>query len=82
MHNESTAPAALARALRAAGLDLGVEGRGTLAVLTPTAATHLLLTPDERRRLLALARDHGFTHAALEVPAPAALPGTPHAGAR
>ncbi len=58
---------ALEAALRAAGVPCGVEGRDTLAIVTmATDASHFV---DEglRRQTLALAREHGFTHVALEL---------------
>ena len=62
-------PIALVRALRAHGLPLDVEADGALAILVPTGP---LAAPDAalRRQLVALARDAGFTHVALELLAP------------
>lgn len=55
----------LARALREAGLDCVVESRERLALLTarePDTAWNEEL----RDRVVRLAREHGFTHVALE----------------
>ncbi len=67
---------ALADALRAAGLRVSVEARDRLAVLTADPAT--FADPSWRERAVALAREHGFTHVAVELPsedARAPLPG-------
>lgn len=59
--------AALADALRAAGIPCRVEARAALAVLFAEDGGAALATPEARRRALALAREQGFTHVALEV---------------
>lgn len=68
MHNEGGPGAALERALDARGLAFRVEARGGLAVLTPPPGTHRSVSEEDRRTVLALAREHGFSHAALEIP--------------
>jgi hypothetical protein len=60
----------LEAALASVGLVCAVEGRGRLALLIPRrdAATQARLAdPALRRRALALAAEHGFTHAAVEL---------------
>lgn len=69
----------LQEALALAGLPCKVESRDRLAVITldTPEATQALLSREVRSRVLALARAHGFTHMALELPEPdsgAALP--------
>lgn len=66
MPNEP-APAALRQDLASAGFALAVEARDKLAVLTPVAGAAAGLTDEDRRLLQALARRHGFTHAAIEI---------------
>jgi hypothetical protein len=66
-----TAPrdaAALAAALRGAGIACEVEARDALALIiaSSTDATRLAAV-DLRQRVLALAREHGFTHVAVEL---------------
>jgi hypothetical protein len=59
---------ALARALRGVGFVCDVESRGALALLSmraDAAARHA--APAERGVALALAKEHGFTHVAVEV---------------
>lgn len=63
---------AFAAALRAAGIACDVEARAALAlIVVPAADATRLATDDLRRRVLALAREHGFTHVAVELPADA-----------
>jgi hypothetical protein len=63
---------AFAAALRAAGIACDVEGRAALAlIVAPAADAAWLATDDLRRQVLALAREHGFTHVAVELPADA-----------
>ena len=71
-------PTALASALRALGLPCHVEARAALALLS-ARAEHLerLAEPAERVTVLALARQYGFTHIAVEVHADAAAAGAP-----
>lgn len=67
---------ALRDALRAAGVDSTVEARDRLAIVT--AAPGAFADPRLRERAVALAREHGFTHVAVELPAEdagAPLPG-------
>ena len=63
--------AALAEALEAHGIACDVEARDTLAVLVPRAEADALSTPEGRELTVRLAREHGFTHVAVEL-APAA----------
>ena len=60
--------AGLARALAALGFPCGVEARAALALLSMRAddAARLAASPD-RASALALAKEHGFTHVAVEV---------------
>jgi hypothetical protein len=60
--------AALAAALRGAGIMCEVEARAALAVIVASAADASRLAGDDLRpRVLALAREHGFTHVAVEL---------------
>ena len=59
--------AQLEHALAADGLRWEVEARGRLAVLRVSGETSALGDADVRARIVALAREHGFTHAALEL---------------
>ena len=78
----------LAAAVRALGVDADVEARGRLAVLRHDGDPALLADAPLRRRLTAAALEHGFTHLALELSAPASItsqagvPGDPRAGIR
>lgn len=59
---------ALASALTALGFPCDVEPRAALAVLTMRAADAArLAAPAERGVALALAKEHGFTHVAVEI---------------
>ena len=59
---------ALEGALAERGLVVRVEGRAGLAVLIADAATVTALGDVEvRRAALALAREHGFSHVAIEL---------------
>lgn len=58
---------ALAAALHAAGVPCSVEGRDTLAIVTMAATRSPFVDDGIRHRALALAREHGFTHLALEL---------------
>jgi hypothetical protein len=61
---------ALAAALRSAGIACEVEARAALAlIVASTAEVTRLAADDRRRRVLALARQHGFTHVAVELAA-------------
>jgi hypothetical protein len=60
---------ALAAALAALGVQCALEARGGLALLLPVPESVPMLQDDEiRRAVLALARQHGFTHVAVELP--------------
>ena len=62
---------ALARALEATGIPCMVEARAGLALITCDVAHRTRLeSSDARREVLALAKQHGFTHIALELAAP------------
>jgi hypothetical protein len=58
----------LETALRAAGMRCSIEAIDRLAVITADDAEAELTTVRSRREALRLARAHGFTHLALEVP--------------
>jgi hypothetical protein len=61
--------AALAGAIAELGVQCSLEVRGGLALLLPVAeSVAALQSPDTRRAVLALARAHGFTHVAIELP--------------
>lgn len=61
--------AALAEGITALGLDCAIEARGGLALLLPASDSVAKLAQiDTRRAALALARQHGFTHVAIELP--------------
>lgn len=67
---------ALEAALRVAGMTARVEARGGLAIVLADPAA--FADPELRERAAALAREHGFTHVAVELPpepARAPLPG-------
>jgi hypothetical protein len=54
--------------LTALGLECAVEGRDGLAIIrTAPPVARLLADPDLRRRIVALARAHGFTHIAVAI---------------
>ena len=61
--------AALARAIADLGVQCSLEVRGGLALLllVPESVA-MLQSPEMRRAVLALARTHGFTHVAIELP--------------
>jgi len=60
---------ALAAAIAELGIDCALEARGGLALLLPTPEGVAALQVDESRRaVLALAKEHGFTHVAIELP--------------
>jgi hypothetical protein len=60
---------ALAAAIAELGVQCSLEVRGGLALLLPVQeSVATLQLPDTRRAVLALARDHGFTHVAIELP--------------
>jgi hypothetical protein len=58
---------ALELALAAAGIDVRVESRDRLAILTPRAGAQGLTSEPQRRLAIALATQRGFTHVALEL---------------
>jgi hypothetical protein len=59
---------ALAAALRGAGIVCELEARGALALIVASAAElNRLAADDLRRQVLGLAREHGFTHVAVEL---------------
>ena len=61
--------AALASAIAELGLQCALEARGGLALLLPVPeSVTALQSPETRRAVLALARTHGFTHVAIELP--------------
>jgi hypothetical protein len=60
---------ALAAAISAMGLQCALEARGGLALLLPVPeSVEKLQDRETRRAVLALARQHGFTHVAIELP--------------
>ena len=60
---------ALAAAINELGLQCALEARGALALLLPVPeSVEMLQRPETRRAVLALAREHGFTHVAIELP--------------
>ena len=60
----------LSAALRDAGVACEVEAWDGLIVITAESGHERFGEENLRRRVLALARDHGFTHAAIELAAP------------
>ena len=61
--------ASLAAAIGALGVQCSLEARGGLALLMPLpASVTTLQDADTRRAILALAREHGFTHVGIELP--------------
>ena len=58
---------ALAAALQAIGLECRVEPRENLALITSNEPQPSLVDGDLRRKVLTLAREHGFTHVAVEL---------------
>ena len=61
--------AALASAIAELGLSCDVEARGGLVLLHPALESVAKLAEEETRRAaLSLARQHGFTHVAIELP--------------
>lgn len=58
----------LRQALAALGIECTVEARDKLAVIISPAGGTRLDDVAVRRAALALIRDHGFTHLALEIP--------------
>ena len=61
--------AALGAAIAELGIACTLEVRGGLVLLLPTTDAVASLQLDEKRRaVLALAKQHGFTHVAIELP--------------
>lgn len=61
----------LVQRLTGMGLPARVEPRGTLAVIQVSATLMARLSePEVRRAVLALAKEQGFTHVAVELAAP------------
>ena len=61
--------AVLASAIAELGVQCSLEARGGLALLLPLQeSVATLQSPETRRAVLALARAHGFTHVAIELP--------------
>ena len=58
---------ALEQALHAAGVQCRVEAWDALAVAVPAPGDRRLEDPQLRRRAVAIAREHGFSHLALEL---------------
>jgi hypothetical protein len=60
---------ALAAAIAELGVRCSLEARGGLALLVPVSSSMATLqSPETRRAVVALARQHGFTHVAIELP--------------
>ena len=60
---------ALAGEIAELGIRCSLEARGNLALLVPVSSSlEPLQSADTRRAVLALARQHGFTHVAIELP--------------
>jgi len=57
----------LAVALRALGVECDVEAREKLAVIIPSAGGATFADEATRLRVVRLAREHGFTHVAVEL---------------
>ena len=65
---------ALRDGLTSAGLDARVEERGRVAIVIPNG--EMTLNGEARRRVVALARQHGFSNVCVELaPRDANLPG-------
>ena len=74
---------ALAAAIAELGIECALEVRGGLALLLPTQDSVIALQDDETRRaVLALAKEHGFTHVAIELPSERRKSSTPPTDAR
>lgn len=61
---------ALREALAVLGLRGNIEARGNLAVLSLEGDPARLRDPKVRERAVGIAREHGFTHLALDVTGP------------
>jgi hypothetical protein len=64
---EAASAPALEAALGRLGIAGRIEARARLAVLVPSGGLAPLADAATRRRAFALAREHGFTHLALEL---------------
>ena len=61
--------ATLATAIAALGVQCSLEARGGLVLLMPVpTSVAMLQEPETRSAVLALAREHGFTHVGIELP--------------
>ena len=58
---------ALEQALRAAGLACRIEAWDALAVAIPAPGDRRFEDPEIRHRAITIAREHGFSHLALEL---------------
>ena len=58
----------LVEALRAIGLDCRVDARDRMALIAVRQGSDTLVDDARRAEVVALARAHGFTHVALDVP--------------
>lgn len=58
----------LERDLRALGIRCTVEEWDALAVLVPAPGERALENEELRRRAIAMARSHGFSHLAMDLP--------------
>lgn len=66
---ETRNASALAAAIAELGLRCSLEERGGLVVLLPVSSSmEALRSAGTRRDVLALAKQHGFTHVAIELP--------------
>jgi len=73
---------ALAAAIAKLGIRCALEVRGGLALLLPAPDEVAVLQQDENRRaVLSLAKEHGFTHVAIELPSDHRRSSTPQADA-
>jgi hypothetical protein len=69
---------ALAGAIATLGIECALEVRGGLALLLPSPEGVAALQLDESRRaVLSLAKEHGFTHVAIELPSERRRSSTP-----
>jgi hypothetical protein len=58
---------ALEQALRAAGFSCRIEAWDALAVAIPAPGDRRFEDPELRQRAVTIAREHGFSHLALEL---------------
>jgi hypothetical protein len=59
----------LAAAIAELGVQCSLEARGGLVLLMPVQeSVAALQSPETRRAVLALAKEHGFTHVGIELP--------------